>query len=282
VASWEHAERLDPRSPDPPGELAGMYDGAGRFADALRSRAREIAFAPDNVYAHAWQAASNLLWRADTAAARRALEQGIQAGGASHFVAAMLVRIPDVNVAPGLWEAVLPPTIRAARDTLTYAGFAAIGDTTRALYHFMKLRHFARTGRAAQARAHADSIVALLEPAFRHGDELGTAVALWFTRAGMLAEAYTYAQRPADAIRVLDRYIPAVRRTSSIAGRDWRLCTAAYPERLAGRADSAVARLGEALRSGSRPCVSRALLRADPSWAPLRGNPGFERLLAGL
>jgi hypothetical protein len=35
------------------------------------------------------------------------------------------------------------------------------------------------------------------------------------------------------------------------------------------------------LRLPSGQWISRALLRADASWAPLRGHPGFERLIAG-
>jgi hypothetical protein len=42
-----------------------------------------------------------------------------------------------------------------------------------------------------------------------------------------------------------------------------------------------VARLSEALRLPSGIFISPAILRADASWAPLRGHPGFERLLAG-
>jgi hypothetical protein len=66
----------------------------------------------------------------------------------------------------------------------------------------------------------------------------------------------------------------------NVWARDWRLCTVAYLEVLAGRRDSAVARLTEVLGKPSERCASRALLRSDPSWAPLRGHPGFERLLA--
>ena len=36
----------------------------------------------------------------------------------------------------------------------------------------------------------------------------------------------------------------------------------------------------EALRRPTGMWISRPLLRADPSWAPLRGHPGFERLIA--
>jgi len=45
--------------------------------------------------------------------------------------------------------------------------------------------------------------------------------------------------------------------------------------------DVAVARLAEALRLPAGIFISRVILRADASWAPLRGHPGFERMLAG-
>jgi hypothetical protein len=59
------------------------------------------------------------------------------------------------------------------------------------------------------------------------------------------------------------------------------LVNAASVDARIGRRDLAVARLTEALRLRAGSAVSGALLRADPSWAPLRGHPGFERLLAG-
>ena len=42
----------------------------------------------------------------------------------------------------------------------------------------------------------------------------------------------------------------------------------------AGRKDEAVARLEEVLRA--QYMVSAAWLAVDPTWAPLRGHPGFE------
>jgi len=58
------------------------------------------------------------------------------------------------------------------------------------------------------------------------------------------------------------------------------LVTAAYVDVLIGRKDLAVSRLTEALQLPSGLWISPALLRADPSWTPLRGHPGFERLIA--
>ena len=47
---------------------------------------------------------------------------------------------------------------------------------------------------------------------------------------------------------------------------------------LVGETDSAVKRLAFLLTIPSD--VSVNLLRADPLWDPLRGNPGFQRLIA--
>jgi len=147
----------------------------------------------------------------------------------------------------------------------------------------VKARHFAITGRPALARAHADSIIALIEPTLRRGPGLSLFLG-FFSQQATLAEAYAYVGRPSDAARAIDRSVddarhfrgvPEVLRPSTI------LVTAAYVDVLIGRKDLAVARLEEALRLPSGLWISRALLRADPSWAPLRGHPGFERLVNG-
>jgi hypothetical protein len=148
----------------------------------------------------------------------------------------------------------------------------------------MKARHFWRTGRAPRARAHADSIIALLGPVLRRGKG-STAVFGWFSQRMTLAEAYAYAGRPDDAARLVDAYVADVRagwERTFVLRPPFALVEAAYVDVLIGRRDSAVARLEEALRTppGGR-WISRALLRADQWWAPLRGHPGFERLIAG-
>ena len=57
------------------------------------------------------------------------------------------------------------------------------------------------------------------------------------------------------------------------------LVNAARIDASTGREDVAVQGLAEAFKLPSGLSVSRALLRADPEWAPLRGHPGFERLI---
>lgn len=52
----------------------------------------------------------------------------------------------------------------------------------------------------------------------------------------------------------------------------------AYTETLVGEHDAAIKRLAYLLTIPSE--LSVPFLRADPMWAPLRGNPAFQRLLS--
>jgi tetratricopeptide (TPR) repeat protein len=126
---------------------------------------------------------------------------------------------------------------------------------------------------------YADSVVAQLEPALRRAPDV---TLYWaFSRRAILAEAYARQGRAADARREIDRYVAEVRTEPKRSALPSALVNAAYVHVLAGRRDEAVARLTEALRLPSGMYISRALLRAEASWAPLRGHPGFERLVSG-
>jgi len=252
----------------------------GRYEDALAAREREIALAPQGTWPYVWLAALHLLWRADTAAARRTLERAEP----GPLVDALALLPSPWGGGRGLWIGVLPRAVLAAKDTMTLPGFLREGLTPD-LYHLMKARHFWMTGRPARARAHADSIIALLAPALRRGEPDTASLLGLYTKRTTLAEAFAYAGRPNDAAPLLDSYVDSVRGGWSrtyILRPAYALVTAAYVDVLIGRRDLAVARLEEALRTppGAR-WISRELLRTDPWWAPLRGHPGFERLLAG-
>jgi TolB-like protein len=276
IASARRAAVLDPRSAAAFGQLAQLLDRTYQYEEAIRTREHEIALTPQNGLAYAAQAWSHLLWRADTAAARRMLERG----GPS-LEATWLVWLPSLQFsAPVLSERVLPAAALRARDTVTLDGYVrgtqgAIGP---AVFHYMKLRHFAASGRAAEARVHAESLVVRLAPALRDRGDLWL---LFQSMRAALGEAYADLGRPADAAREADRVVAdARRRAGGAAELPTALASAAYIDVLIGRREVAVARLAEALRLPGGMHVSRAVLRADPSWAPLRGHPGFERLLA--
>jgi hypothetical protein len=93
-----------------------------------------------------------------------------------------------------------------------------------------------------------------------------------------LAIAYALLGRKGDALREAARateILPVSRDGNDGADLQEDF---AFVETLVGETDSAVKRLGYLLSIPSD--VSVNLLRADPMWDPLRGNPGFQRLVA--
>ena len=267
---------LDPRSASAFGRLAELYDRTYQYEKAIAARDQEIALTPQNSVAFAAQAWSYLLWRADTAAARQMLIRG---GPALETDWVMLM--PGFyTAASALWQAVLPPVTLRVRDTVTADGFrrATKGGSGPEMYHFMKMRHLRASGRIAEVRAHAESLVVLLAPMLRERGDL------WETYQSLraaLAEAEAELGRTADAARESDRVVAEARRSGKVLDLSSALAAAAYVDVLLGRRDVAVARLSEAFQQpAGLQAVSRALLRADPSWTPLRGHPGFERLVA--
>jgi len=272
IASYERAATLDPRAPGPVERIASLNQRKYRYAESVRYRERHLALDPADAVSHWMYMMCYLAWRADTVAARRVAERGGPA------LKGLLVRLPNDGGMTALWHQVLGPAVWRAKDTLSFAGYSA-GDAglPSEFYLLMKLRHFALSGRPERVRAYADSAVAQLEPALRRAPD----VTLWqnYSRRVILAEAYARLGRAADAEREIDRYVAGVRKESAPSEVPNALVNAAYVDVLSGRRDEAVARLSEALRLPGGEIISRTLLRADASWAPLRGHPGFERLL---
>jgi TolB-like protein/DNA-binding SARP family transcriptional activator len=277
LAAHRHAMELDPLASNAWKDLAGDLDRLYRYEEAIRVREREIYVIPNSDVAYAVQASSHVLWRGDTTAARQTLERGSVA-------LPWVVRFPSGVAGIGIWTHALPGAVIRARDTLTLAGYlAGAGGIAPELFHLMKLRHFAQSGRPDLARVHAESLVVRLEPA-RRNDPDDVWFFGWFSRRSVLAEAYATLGRAADAAREADAYVAENRARGSEPGaHPDQLChalhNAAYVDVLIGRTSVATARLTEAL---ARPCghrISRALLRADSAWAPLWRLPAFQRLV---
>jgi serine/threonine-protein kinase len=276
------AAALDPRSPDPPAYLSGLYDRLGRHQQAIQMREREIALSPGNGLAYMAQAISYLLWRADTLSARRVLERG---GSAA------MVWIIGINRGQGalsLWEASLPNAARLAKDSLTFAGFVrnGIGSETYQ-FHLMKLHHFTFAGERDRAQVEANSIVRLLEPEFRKRSSPPPYDRYAANdRRVALAEAYALLNRTSDAARENDRFASEARLrrgNGNFGGVEDGLSIAAYADVLMGRDHQAIAKLREiARRPAPGSWISPALLRADLAWAPLRNDPRFQQLIAEL
>jgi tetratricopeptide (TPR) repeat protein len=275
IASARRAAVIDPRSATAFGHLAQLLDRTFQYEEAIRTREKEIALTPENGMAYVGQAYSHLLWHADTTSARRMLERG----GPSLETTWSVWLASIAFSAPQLSEQILPRVALVTRDTITLPSFVAAtrGAMGPNLFHYMKMRHFAAVGRSAEARVHAQALVATMEP------ELRTRGDIWLQFASMraaLGEAYALLGRTADVAREADRVVSEARRAADVASLPTALASAAYLQVLIGQRDTAVSLLEEALRMPAGMHVSRAVLRSDPAWASLRGNTAFQRLIA--
>ena len=128
-----------------------------------------------------------------------------------------------------------------------------------------------RQGDPARTRAYADSARMILERRIAlDPEEAGTRMDL--------ASTYALLGRKTDALREAARateIVPVSR--DAVDGPDLQE-DYAFVEMLVGESDAAVRRLAYLLSIPSD--VSVNVLRADPTWDPLRGNTVFKRLIA--
>ena len=259
AANFARAVELDPRSPGPAFNLAMTYAMMRNYPDAVRYTERTLALDPQWTGVHADHAMQLVAWRGDVAEARRVLRDALTASDAGklldrmRFQAAMLI-----GSTPADSVAVRNATVEMFR-----------GDTTQFLVWQSDWAR--RHGEPARSRAYADSARTMLER--RVGADPGEPGPRM-----LLALAYSLLGRKADALRQGAQSVeilPVSR--DAIDGADLQE-DFALVEMLAGEADAAITRLAYLLTIPSD--VSVPMLRADPTWDPLRSNPRFQRLVA--
>ena len=259
AANFARASELDPRSPQLAFFVGTTYGANRQYADAVRYIDRTIALNPQWVGVRADRATFLMAWHGDLAAARRSL----------HDVTAL----PDIGkiIDRLRYQAAMfiGYTARdsAAIRSLTVDAFR--GDT--AYFMVWRADWARRQGDPARARAYADSARTILERRIAADPaEAGTRMDL--------ASAYALLGRKTDALREAARATEIVPVSlDAVDGPDLEE-DYAFVEMLVGETDAAVRRLKYLLSIPSD--VSVNVLRVDPTWNPLRTNPGFQRLVA--
>jgi serine/threonine-protein kinase len=259
VANLERALELDPRTPQLAFNIANIHGAMRHYPDAVRYLDRTLALNPRWAGIYADRATFMLSGTGDVAAARRSLQDGMRLPDAGkiidrfRFGAELFVGYTARDSA--VLRSLTPELFRG--DTAQFMVWTA--DWAR------------RHDQSERARAYGDSARTILE---RHvaaePNEAGTRM--------QLAITYAVLGRKGDALRAAARaaeILPVSRDGNDGADlqQDY-----AFVETLVGEADAAVKRLGFLLSIPSD--VSVNLLRTDPTWAPLRANPGFQRLVA--
>jgi TolB-like protein/tRNA A-37 threonylcarbamoyl transferase component Bud32/Flp pilus assembly protein TadD len=240
--------------------LTEMFMRAYAEAEPYFNRAIEVS--PGEGVTYTSKHSLYVLWRGDTLSAARAIREGFAKASVEKVVPALY-----------RWGAVGPFSLRLNRELFgpptAQVPVEAFGSDT--VGYFLYQAELRSTGQPPEpARAYLDSARAILEAQVsRHPDDPRFHARLGATDA-MLG-------RGLEAIREGEK-AAALRPVSQDAldGALNRLNLARILAQ-AGQTDAAVDQLAYLLSVPG--LVSVPALRVDPTWAPLRGNPRFERLV---
>ena len=258
----KHALELDPRAVTTLNETGMTALSLEALPEAEHYFTEAMTLAPDQAGGYGG-VAEVALRRGDEEKALEVLRGGLQRAGAGTMVRGLFRGGRE-----GMLFRLLKDGHTAELERVDQSAFV---DDSVAYYVWKSdLHRYER--HSALAWAYADSAQRLLEPRVRsHPDQ-----ALYHL---FLAQAYAIQGRKADAIREAKTggtVLPLSKDAFGGQGPIWFL---ARTYMLVGEPDSAAAQLERLL---SMPAfVSATSLKLDPLWAPLRGNPRFEKLLAG-
>ncbi|MFI5250359.1 MAG: protein kinase [Gemmatimonadales bacterium] len=261
VEDSRRAAALDPRSAAAAGGLSGLLIELRRYREARSEAERGLAFAPADLNLIDVRAVS-LLAEGDVAAARAAMRDVPPTLDRARLVVYVTTRWPDMYWALDSADRMLALTM------MRPAAF----DNDSGQWSLARSRLHRLSGDSAHARAYADSAQSAFAAQIRAGPETnfqhlyrGVALAGQGQRAAAVGEGERGFQM---SLATDDQYfnIPIAR----------HLLAEIYTN--AGEQARAIGELDTLL---SKPYfVSRAWLRLDPEWAPLRDDPAFQRLLA--
>ena len=260
VSYLKRAAVLDPRSADIAADI-GRIDWLLRaYPEAEQHLDRAIALAPDWVAPRAQKAWLYISWRGDVEEARRVLAAAIPEVGLGNLVGYLnpdaVFFLPQGEAQATAFKELAP------RD---------FEDDT-ALCALSKAEWYRLRGDTKLARAYSDTARARLESELRETRSLP-----W--RRGFLGYAYAGLGRRADAVREgleAEKMVPA---SADPMQRAFVTFSVARIYAMVGEKDAAIERLEYLMSIPS--LVSAPLLRVDPTWASLRGDPRFQRLLEG-
>ena len=251
VAFAERAAKLDPRSANVASALGDQYADAHRLTDAERSYDRAISFAPDQQNYYLSKAANELdMNEPDKACAT------MRAGAAGAGIQKMIVFAAKEPIFNWLLR-ICYKDYSAAVKSIGPAPFNTAGPDTID-YLVAKADMYHTTQDARLTRAYFDSARVLLEARIRANPKAG----VWHMYLGW---AYAGLGKRDLALREWATFKPLPRNAKR-----------AETYLFLGMKEEAL----QWLEAGAGGRVHGAWITADPLWAPLRGNPRFEKAIA--
>ena len=254
IRNEQKAVELDPRSPNTLFELAVSLTQTRRYQEADQVLDRALTIAPDYLVGRSYKALVHELWKGETELAQEVLR------AARGWLASQ----PAAN--PWLVRLLMhhPREALPVLDSLEYESVVSYQGLYPKAFLYAVVHE--ALGEAARARQEYDVAVPLLEAQVEKNP--GQRI--------LLARAYAGLGRKEDALREARRAVELVPISKdALFGPSIEASLAAVEARV-GEKDAAVVRIRYLL---SIPCLlSPAILRIDPTWAPLRDDPRFRRL----
>jgi TolB-like protein/Flp pilus assembly protein TadD/tRNA A-37 threonylcarbamoyl transferase component Bud32 len=260
LASFHKAFDLDPRSNQNAESLGETYLAVGRLHESAQYFDRAQSLAPDWGLIYSYKAWFALAGTGDVDRVQQAFVEGVAHAGIVDAVRQVIWRGPLARVMD-----------EQHQEQILQLSPEVFGTDT-AVYYAWKACVLAARRQPQQARIYYDSVRVVLEPQARKQPDT------WYLHMD-LALAYAGLGRKDEAIR---------EGRQAVAARPISLDHYLGPHivsRLAeifimmGENEAAIDQLAIALPLSGDYNVTVPLLRLDPIWAPLRGNPRFEALL---
>jgi eukaryotic-like serine/threonine-protein kinase len=260
LQALEQGATLDPRSWVHWWDMAVTSLYLREYSASDQQLNRATAVNTEWAVPYADRAVLQLQWRGDRAAATRIVREAIRTVDIGQLMARLRFHAPTL-----VPEGLETDTVLARIDKRTFGGAAQEYFLWMANWHRMRRRR-------DFAFLYADSARMTLEAELqRSPGEAGLNMRLGLAHAflGRRSEARAYAQRATELLPVS---------RDAIDGSEL-LADQALVEMLIGGHDLAITILERLVTRGGD--ITIPLLRTDPLWAPLEGNPRFERLVRG-
>jgi TolB-like protein/Flp pilus assembly protein TadD len=268
LASFERTVQLDPRSSDAIYNLAETYQNLRQFDRAMRAFDKAVSISPDGPFAR-WERLHAMLSSGTSLEkVRQSLREDLQATDFRQMAQAAIGPSSTAGfAATPSFLLTADPAHQAAVERLTLPEFI---DTVG--YYTLKADLNHAQGKPRLERAYLDSARTVLETEIREQPEESSFRA-------QLGLVYAQLGRKADAVREGEtavRLLPVSK--EAYRGASLAIALASIYATVGERAE-AVNRLEYLLSIPS--LISKPGLKTDPRWAPLHGDPRFERLVVG-
>ena len=259
MAHLEQAQRLDPRSVTTVDNLTRSLVYLRRWSEARSAADHGLVVAPATSQVMLWKAIA-YLGEGDLAGAQRVLQEGERVIDPT-TLAAFFATYHDL-----VW------VLDAPRQALVLAAPPAAFDNDRAAWALARAEIYWLRGDSALTRAWGDTAAAAFDAQSKAAPDDAQLYAL-------KGVALAYAGHKPEAIRAAQRAVAMLPPGKDAYFGPYLTHQLARVYVLTGEKQKAVEQLDQLLHMPF--ILSPQRLRIDPNFTPLRGYPGFEKLLTG-